>query len=284
MAETIKNLNIDVANRIADDTQRHYADQNMFIIMNVPDLGPKNLRTDQPYRVEEGRVMMVTQGWVRLVVNLEEVRLQQQMLVVLVPDSIFEIVERSDDFSMQAFSFKDLPVFTSLNHQSVLTLDREEWLLASKYVELIWLEVQHQPLLPDVITHLQTALLLELKRIADREEALRRKSATRQETIFHNFLNLVNLHGLRERKIEFYAGKLCVTPNHLGAVIRKASGLTVMQWLNRHAIQKAKLLLRYSDLPIWEVAERMNFANPSFFSKFFKRETGITPADYRQEK
>lgn len=284
MAETIKNLNIDVANRIADDTQRHYADQNMFIIMNVPDLGPKNLRTDQPYRVEEGRVMMVTQGWVRLVVNLEEVRLQQQMLVVLVPDSIFEIVERSDDFSMQAFSFKDLPVFTSLNHQSVLTLDREEWLLASKYVELIWLEVQHQPLLPDVITHLQTALLLELKRIADREEALRRKSATRQETIFHNFLNLVNLHGLRERKIEFYAGKLCVTPNHLGAVIRKASGLTVMQWLNRHAIQKAKLLLRYSDLPIWEVAERMNFANPSFFSKFFKRETGITPADYRQAK
>ncbi len=55
-----------------------------------------------------------------------------------------------------------------------------------------------------------------------------------------------------------------------------------MQWLNRHAIQKAKVLLRYSDLPVWEVAERMNFANPSFFSKFFKGETGMTPGEYRK--
>jgi YesN/AraC family two-component response regulator len=47
------------------------------------------------------------------------------------------------------------------------------------------------------------------------------------------------------RKIDFYADKLCVTPNHLGTFIKKASRLTIMQWLNRHTIQKAKVLLRY---------------------------------------
>ena len=281
MAKNVENLSLNYVRILAEDEKQYYVDEHVFIAMNAQDFGLKHLRTDQPYRVDEGRVMMVTRGWVRVVINLEEQRLEQQSLIVLVADSIFEIQEWSDDFDLRAFTFKDLPLFTSISQQTYLTLNDDEWRLTNEYVELMWHETRYQPLQPEVITHLQTALLLELKRFADREENLRQQTATRQDKIFHQFLRLVNLYGLRERKIEFYADKLCVTPNHLGAVIKKASGLTVMQWFNRHAIQKAKVLLRYSDLPIWEVAERMNFANPSFFSKFFKREIGMTPAEYR---
>lgn len=281
MAKNVENLSLNYVRILAEDEKQYYVDEHVFIAMNAQDFGLKHLRTDQPYRVDEGRVMMVTRGWVRVVINLEEQRLEQQSLIVLVADSIFEIQEWSDDFDLRAFTFKDLPLFTSISQQTYLTLNDDEWRLTNEYVELMWHETRYQPLQPEVITHLQTALLLELKRFADREENLRQQTATRQDKIFHQFLRLVNLYGLRERKIEFYADKLCVTPNHLGAVIKKASGLTVMQWLNRHAIQKAKVLLRYSDLPIWEVAEHMNFANPSFFSKFFKREIGMTPAEYR---
>jgi len=281
MAKNVENLSLNYVRILAEDEKQYYVDEHVFIAMNAQDFGLKHLRTDQPYRVDEGRVMMVTRGWVRVVINLEEQRLEQQSLIVLVADSIFEIQEWSDDFDLRAFTFKDLPLFTSISQQTYLTLNDDEWRLTNEYVELMWHETRYQPLQPEVITHLQTALLLELKRFADREENLRQQTATRQDKIFHQFLRLVNLYGLRERKIEFYADKLCVTPNHLGAVIKKASGLTVMQWLNRHAIQKAKVLLRCSDLPIWEVAERMNFANPSFFSKFFKREIGMTPAEYR---
>ena len=281
MAKNVENLSLNYVRILAEDEKQYYVDEHVFIAMNAQDFGLKHLRTDQPYRVDEGRVMMVTRGWVRVVINLEEQRLEQQSLIVLVADSIFEIQEWSDDFDLRAFTFKDLPLFTSISQQTYLTLNDDEWRLTNEYVELMWHETRYQPLQPEVITHLQTALLLELKRFADREENLRQQTATRQDKIFHQFLRLVNLYGLRERKIEFYADKLCVTPNHLGAVIKKASGLTVMQWLNRHAIQKAKVLLRYSDLPIWEVAERMNFANPSFFSKFFKRETGMTPNEFR---
>ena len=291
MAKNVENLSLNMVGLLAtpplsegDGGRLYYVDEHIYIAMNAQDFGLKHLRRDQPYRVDEGRVMMVTQGWVRVVINLEEQRLDRQSLIVLVPDSIFEILEWSSDFDMQAFSFKDLPIFTSMSHQTILTLNDDEWMLASEYVRLMWHEVQRQPLLPETIIHLQTALLLELKRIADREESQWQKQASRQDKTFHQFLRLVNLYGLRERKIEFYADKLCVTPNHLGAVIKRASGLTIMQWLNRHAIQKAKVLLRYSDLPVWEVAERMNFANPSFFSKFFKGETGMTPGEYRIRK
>ena len=49
----------------------------------------------------------------------------------------------------------------------------------------------------------------------------------------------------------------------------------------RHIIQQAKLQLKYSDLPVWQIAESLNFPNCSFFSKFVNRETGMTPAEYR---
>lgn len=284
MAKKIENLSLNMVKSLAEEEKQYYVDEHVFIAMNAQDFGLKHLRTDQQYRVDEGRVMMVTQGWVRVVINLEEHRLERQSLLVLVADGIFEILEWSSDFDMLAFTFKDLPIFTSLNHQTILALNDDEWQLADEYIRLMWHEVHLQPLLPEVVTHLQTALLMELKRIAEREEALRQQTASRQDWLFHQFIRMVNQYGLRERKIEFYADKLCVTPNYLGAVIKKVGGLTVMQWLNRHAIQKAKVLLRYSDLPIWEVAEHMNFANPSFFSKFFKNETGMTPGEYRSGK
>ena len=278
----VTNLNLQTIGR-KDRSPSHYAGEHFFITRH--DFRADGVTLGQPYRVDEGRVVMVTHGWVRISVNLEEQLLQQRSLVVIMPDSIFEIHAWSDDFDMQAFSFKDLPIFTSIDHQQTfLQLDDDECRLAQEYFELMWHETQRQPLLIETITYLQSALLLELKRIANRRETEWEQSATRQDKTFHQFLYLIRMYGLRERKIDFYADRLCVTPNHLGAVIKKASGLTVMQWLNRLTVQKAKVLLRYSDLPIWEIAERMNFANPSFFSKFFKKEAGTTPGEYRAAK
>ena len=71
--------------------------------------------------------------------------LEQQSLIVLVADSIFEIQEWSDDFDIRAFSFKDLPLFTSISQQLCLTLSDDEWLLVNEYVELMWHETKHQP-------------------------------------------------------------------------------------------------------------------------------------------
>ena len=50
---------------------------------------------------------------------------------------------------------------------------------------------------------------------------------------------------------------------------------------NSCIIQQAKLQLKYSDLPVWLIAESLNFPNPSFFSKFFKREAGMTPNEFK---
>lgn len=66
-------------------------------------------------------------------------------------------------------------------------------------------------------------------------------------------------------------------------VIRETSGQTVMQWINQAVILEAKVLLKHSNLLVFQISDELNFPNPSFFSKFFKRMTGMTPAEYQKQ-
>lgn len=281
------NLNINIVGLATDgsvDMENSFISDEMYIFRNTSASGPARLESGNPYRVEEGRVLMVNRGSVDMYFNLEERHLTEHSVVVLLPDGIFEIKSYSENYNMQVFSFKDLPILTSFNKAFILQLDDDKWNLANEYFNLIWHEAHQQPMLIDAVRHLQTALLLELKRWDDNEQVILKNSTTRQQTIFHNFLELVTKDGLAHRKIDYYAETLCITPNYLSDVVKQESGMTVMQWINRHAIQEIKVLLKYSNLSISEIAEKVNFDNPSFFSKFFKRETGLTPNEYRNKK
>ena len=91
----------------------------------------------------------------------------------------------------------------------------------------------------------------------------------------------MNQHGTIERAIPFYANQLCLSPNRLSAVIKEYSGQTVMQWLNRRLVLQAKVLLRGGTDPIGDIAFALGFDEQGSFARFFKRETGMTPTEYR---
>ena len=70
---------------------------------------------------------------------------------------------------------------------------------------------------------------------------------------------------------------LCVTPKHLSATIKETSGRTAGEWIDSYVIIEAKTLLRNTGLTIQEVSAKLNFSNQSFFGKYFKHITGISP-------
>ena len=74
---------------------------------------------------------------------------------------------------------------------------------------------------------------------------------------------------------------MCLTERYLGTVVRQASGVTAKQWLDRALEARIKVELRHSDKSLSQIAYEMNFSNPSFFSKYFKRLTGVSPAAFR---
>ena len=94
---------------------------------------------------------------------------------------------------------------------------------------------------------------------------------------------LVNEYSKEKRTVGFYADKLCLTPRYLNTVIHQVSHHTVMDWINQAVILEAQVLLKHSDLLIYQIADQLNFPNPSFFCKFFKRKTGMTPQEYQKK-
>ena len=84
--------------------------------------------------------------------------------------------------------------------------------------------------------------------------------------------------------MKFCAEQLGWTPKHLSGVVKEVSGKTVGEWIDEFVILEAKALLNSSSMNIQEIADRLSFANQSFFGKYFKHYTGMSPKEYRKNR
>ncbi len=107
------------------------------------------------------------------------------------------------------------------------------------------------------------------------------EGANKAQMTLARFQRLVQKHALQERNVGFYARRLQLTPHYLCALIKQTSGKTVMDWVNAEVIREAKDLLLSGELQTQEVARELNFPDHASFTKFFKRETGLTPQAFR---
>ena len=69
----------------------------------------------------------------------------------------------------------------------------------------------------------------------------------------------------------------------MGTIVKRVSGHTAKHWIDEALVTRCKAELLHTTKLVVQVSEEMNFPNPSFFSKFFKRMTGVTPAQYRKD-
>lgn len=95
------------------------------------------------------------------------------------------------------------------------------------------------------------------------------------------FLKLVEMNYKAEREINFYAGKLSLTPKYLSKLIREISSNSASEWIHRYVMLEAKSLLRSTNMTIQQISDELNFTSQSFFGKYFKQHEGMSPKDYR---
>ena len=101
---------------------------------------------------------------------------------------------------------------------------------------------------------------------------------------FKEFMILLGEYYKTERSVKFYAEKMRLSPKYFTTIIKRSSGSTVAQWINHFVILEAKNLLKYSTMNVQEIAYSLNFPNQSFFGKYFKHHTGMTPSEYKKSK
>lgn len=239
------------------------------------------LRAGQVYQLAEPRLMLVLNGYIDVHLNLEQFHVGQGTAILTMPDTIMEITHFSDETTLCGIALKD---GTHVDESIVTTCSPKDFDRLHHMLFLLNDMAKATPFRRDVVHHIVMAMISDIQYIGQFSRNNESSALpSRGQQIFQLFKELVNQHCEHERNIPFYADQLHITPHHLSAVISKTSGHSVMYWINRAVILRAKVMLRTSDLMTYEVAERLNFPNTPAFNNFFKRETGITPRAYRND-
>lgn len=99
--------------------------------------------------------------------------------------------------------------------------------------------------------------------------------------VVKRFFQLLEDNFQKNLTVNEYAELLAITPNHLTQTVNQLTGKTSSQIIKSKQVLEIKRLLVHTNLTVTEIANRLNFPDQSYFTKFFKRETGISPLQYR---
>lgn len=99
--------------------------------------------------------------------------------------------------------------------------------------------------------------------------------------VVKKFFQLVEENYEKNFTVAQYADLMALTPNHLTQTVTRLTGKTSSQIIKTKQVLEIKRLLVHTNLNITEIATRLNFPDQSYFTKFFKRETGVSPLQYR---
>ena len=102
--------------------------------------------------------------------------------------------------------------------------------------------------------------------------------------ISDQFISLVQKNFKEERFLDFYANELSITPKHLSRTVKSQTGFTAVEWIERYVILEAKVMLKSSNMTIQQIADELNFPSQSFFGKYFKKNIGVSPKEYRNTR
>lgn len=101
--------------------------------------------------------------------------------------------------------------------------------------------------------------------------------------LYVHYLDLLSQRSKIHRKVSHYAKQLGTTSQNLNAACRKAANQTAGELITVHILGEAKRLLLYTDNTVSQIAYQLEFTDPSYFVKYFKKHLNITPEAFRKK-
>lgn len=224
-------------------------------------------------------------------IDVREYPIDQYQLHVLLPDQIHHW-DIQDSLVHQVFIEKKIfysvresfhLISSICQEQSVWNLDESDFYsLKREFLRLRYEQFRDHQFKSILTARLRVISLLIARVISPDLDATGSEMKVMSTTINQFFLAL-ETHFKEEKTVAFYASTLHVTPNYLNTICRNFSLPNPLQLIHRKVISEAKRYLCASDRTTSNIAYELGFSSLSNFSKFFKRETGLSPFDFRRE-
>ena len=250
-----------------------------------------------PCRIDAFFIGLGTDGETEISINLNQYKLRKNTLFMIGPQSIIrtdrggtlkgEVVVVSPQF-MQRLNIDSkqlMPLMLQLGAHPCIEISDSDSRQLLEFIRLMENETAHPGQFSEqTLGNLFVAQLYKIGSVIQHyiaADPAAEGDKSRADIYFREFLQTLSQHYKTERTVAFYAQQLCVTPKYLTTLVKRISGRAVSEWIEIYVILEAKTLLKYSSLSIQEIAYALNFPNQSFFGSYFKRNTGMSPSQYK---
>lgn len=254
------------------------------------------IASGNPFKISFTLLLFCRQGRMRIRVNLNDYVMAANDLLLLLPNSIGECLEISDDCRAAMIAFSNIDYIPKIELDKLLmqkvdvsnhykgSLDAHD---TQEFVALytqLWEKMenprysQFRTVIINSYVQIFFCNVLSIVLLQTMERAERPQNRSMQ--LYDRFIKEVRQHYARERSISYYADRLCVTPKYLSQVIYRVSGRYAGDWIRDYVIFEARALLKSGEYTVQQVSEMLHFPNPSFFGKYFKASTGLSPLKY----
>ena len=238
-------------------------------------------------------------GRMSVQINLQEFELRANDILIVLEGSIGEYRGMSDDTRIAVIAFSSEYFQTALQVDATMSLQHklysspfhhlspaamEETMAIYRLMKAKIAETDN-PFRKGVLlgyTQVLTYNSYKYLLAADADDGKLNGKSGRQQELYTRFIREVQKSYTKERSISYYANVMCVTPKYLSQVVHKVSGRFASDWITDFVILESKALLKSRKYTIQQVADMLNFANQSFFGKYFKSKVGCSPSEYQK--
>lgn len=243
-------------------------------------------------------VLLIVKGELSFSLNLEDYIAKQNSLVIIAPNSIKKVALVSTDNIVSGVNFTiDFLTAIGMPKNTVELLDYFSsqfsplWDLDKKDASAMQLFIKqlHNRVVSlnknvygkELLYHTFYIFLYEVYGLSKKYAVPFHHHVTRKENLVKNFTQLVQKQFRSHRNVNAYSEQLNITPKYLTETVKEITGKTAGEIIDDFVVLEAKLLLDNPELSIAVVADELHFSDQSFFGKYFKRHTGLSPKEYR---
>ena len=253
-----------------------------------------------PCKLDAYVVALCVKGYAVGNINLNEFEIKPNLLIFNFPENIIQIKDYTDDFGMLVIILGNkflkslhidlvnlFPMFMEMKNRPSFELSNTQRDTLIEFYKMLLKSAAstEDKYHKEIIRQLISAFIYKACSMLFNDELTNHTPGPvlkgRREQLFARFMELVASHHRKERSVGFYASELSITPKYLSTLIKQVSSKTAAEWIDEYVILEAKALLKYSDKSIQEIAYHLNFPTQSFFGKYFKHHTGMSPSRYK---
>ncbi len=201
-----------------------------------------------------------------------------QYFAIEIDNSVLTDAKNTLDLYMPLFQLEKQAYIT--NHLDAQQIDYLESLYKNLF---FWLDKNEYKYYKHIIKHIVNIFVIYTANLAAEKEKKSVSSETavsRQRVIFEHFIKALEENADKHRDVKFYASYLNVTPKYLSAITVIYTGKSAISCIEEFVINKIKGLMDEQRYSIREICNLMNFKSQSFFGRYFKRYTGVSPKEF----